>query len=285
MTVGIVSPGHMGSGLGLSLRRGGARVVATVAGRSGRTARLAADLELLADLDAVVAASDVVLLVTPPSAAVPAAEAVGAAALRTASSPLVVDMNAVSPGTLTAVQAALGPLELVDGSISGGPPSVADGTHLYFSGARADDAVRLPWTGVVTRVVGPELGRASALKMCTASVYKGTAALWAQAMVTAAHHGVLEQFLADIGRNVPALPADVARAATKAHRYVGEMREIAATQRAAGLSGDLFEAMALVWEQVSVGSLATQDPETVDVTMPAAEMVDQLLPPGWRPGE
>lgn len=278
MTVGIVSPGHMGSGLGFSLQRGGARVVSTVAGRSPRTVRLAAALELLPDLDAVVAVSEVLLVVTPPAAAVAAAEAIAASARRTGGAPLVVEMNAVAPATLTAVRSALGTLDLVDGSISGGPPSVVDGTHLYFSGTRAAEVAGLPWTGVVTRVVGDDVGRASALKMCTASVYKGTAGLWAQAMVTADRHGVLDEFLADVGRNVPALPDDVPRAATKAHRYVGEMREIAATQREAGLSGDLFEAMAGVWEQVAGGSLAAEDPESVDVTMPAGEIVAGLLP-------
>ena len=267
----------MGSGLGFSLARGGARVVATVQGRSQRTARLAAELELLPDLDAVVAASDIVLVVTPPAVAKAAAAAIGAAARRTASAPLVVDLNAIAPATMASVQSALGGLELVDGSISGGPPSVVEGTHLYFSGARAEEVADLPWTGVVTQVIGSEVGSASALKMCTASVYKGTAALWVQAMITAARNGVLDEFVADVGRSVPALPDDVARAATKAHRYVGEMREIAATQQAAGLSAELFEAMALVWERVSVGSLATEDPETVDVAMPAEEMVAGLL--------
>src|SRR5919206_3947 len=37
-TVGIVSPGEMGSAVGAALRRGGARVVATLEGRSVRTA-------------------------------------------------------------------------------------------------------------------------------------------------------------------------------------------------------------------------------------------------------
>lgn len=278
MTIGIVSPGHMGSGLGASLMRGGARVVATVAGRSARTARLAADLELVPDLDHVVAASQVVLVVTPPAAAVDAARAIAESARRTSTSPLVVDMNAIAPRTLTAVQSALGTLELVDGSISGGPPSVVDGTHLYFSGERAAEVAQLSWTGVVTKVVGHDLGRASALKMCTASVYKGTAALWANAMVTASRNGVLDEFLADVGRNVPPLPQDVARAATKSGRYVGEMHEIAETQGSAGLPVALFEAIADVWQRVSQGSLAAEDPESVDVAMPVAEIVAGLLP-------
>ena len=57
--VGIVSPGAMGSAVGRALRDGGARVVATVAGRSTRTVALAHGLELLPSLDDVVAAADV----------------------------------------------------------------------------------------------------------------------------------------------------------------------------------------------------------------------------------
>ena len=71
MTVGIVSPGAMGSAVGASLVRGGVRVVTTIAGRSDRTARLAAraELELLPDLGSVARAADVVLSIVPPEAA------------------------------------------------------------------------------------------------------------------------------------------------------------------------------------------------------------------------
>src|SRR5262249_61288558 len=66
--IGVVSPGAMGSGLGRAWRRGGARVVATVAGRGAGTVGLAeaAGLELLPDLDAVVAAAPIVGSRGPP---------------------------------------------------------------------------------------------------------------------------------------------------------------------------------------------------------------------------
>ena len=62
-TVGIVSPGAMGSAVGNALLRGGARVIATVAGRSERTVALArrAELELLADVGAVIHEAEIVL--------------------------------------------------------------------------------------------------------------------------------------------------------------------------------------------------------------------------------
>ena len=141
MTVGIVSPGAMGSAVGAAYRASGRRVVATVAGRSSRTQALAAQagLELVADLDAVVGSADLVLSIAPPDQARAIATDLVAAAARTGARPLVSDWNAVSPATvreLSDLLAASG-LELVDGSISGGPPRADYRTRVYVSGARA----------------------------------------------------------------------------------------------------------------------------------------------------
>jgi len=277
--VGIVSPGHMGAGLGHDLRDGGARVVATVAGRSARTARLAAGLELLADLDAVVAAADVLLVVTPPGEALAAAQAIAAAAARTDAHPLVADMNAVAPTTVDDIAAALDGLEFVDGSISGAPPTLRPGARLYLSGPAAGQVAALPWQAAKPIVVGPRTGSASAVKMCTASVYKGMVGLFSHAMVTAHAHDVLDTVLADLARTMAPQDAatSVAVAATKADRYVPEMLQIAATQAAAGLTPALFEGFAAAYAAIARGELAAGDPETVDVTMPPAQVAARLL--------
>ena len=258
-TVGIVSPGAMGSAVGAAYRAGGSRAVATVAGRSARTRGLAerAGLELLPDLDAVVADSDVVLSIVPPGEAGATAAAIAAAAGRTGSHPLVADWNAVSPATVRELDQLLAEagLELVDGSISGGPPRSDYRTRVYFSGASAARlaASAPPWLDA--RLVGDEVGLASAVKMCTASMYKGSSALLAHALLTAHAHGVLPQVLDDLGDSFPTQIDRAARqlavSATKADRYVGEMREIAATQATVGLTPALFEAMAEVWEAIA----------------------------------
>jgi 3-hydroxyisobutyrate dehydrogenase-like beta-hydroxyacid dehydrogenase len=108
-----------------------------------------------------------------------------------------------------------------------------------------------------TRRGGGEIGSASALKMCTASVYKGLNALLTQAMRTAGQHGVLDHVLADLGRNGLDNSKAVARAATKAHRFVDEMRQIAATQAGAGLTPALFEAFAEVYADIALTALPT----------------------------
>ena len=277
VTVGIVSPGQMGAGLGGALHAGGARVVATTAGRSARTRRLAAGLRLLPSLDEVVAIADVVLSVTPPGQAVAAAGSIAEAARRTGTTPLVADLNAVAPPTMARIADACAGLPLVDGSISGPPPSVRPGARIFLSGPRAAEVAGLPWDGRVEPVVlDAGLGAASALKMCTASVYKGLNALVTQAMRTAGRYGVLDQVVADLARNDLDGSAGVVVAATKAHRFVDEMREIATTQAGAGLTPALFEAFAAVYADVAGTALAAADPETADQRLAGEEIVRRL---------
>ena len=75
--------------------------------------------------------------------------------------------------------------------------------------------------------------------MSTASVYKGTTAVLTQALRCEGERR-LEHVLADLERGAPELVSNpgrrVANGATKAARYVGEMREIAETQSRAGLT-------------------------------------------------
>lgn len=274
-TIGIVSPGAMGSALGRAWATGGARVVATVDGRSARTRELAHGLDLLPDLAAVVARADVVVSVCPPSAAARVLSDVMTAA--SAARPLLADLNAVSPGTMIALRdhAQAGGFELLDGAISGGPPRPGGDTMLYLSGASADVLATLPADGLRTRVVGDDVGSASAVKMCTASVYKGTTAIWAQALQTAHTLGVLDVVLDDLAEEHPQQVAGAARriavATSKAHRFVGEMEEIAATQAAAGATEELFTGMAAVYRRLAGTDLAALPPErAADLTDLAA---------------
>jgi 3-hydroxyisobutyrate dehydrogenase-like beta-hydroxyacid dehydrogenase len=283
--VGMVGTGEMGSAIGAAYRAGGARVVATVSGRTERSRRLAqkAELELLGSLDDVIAAANVVLSVVPPAAAREAVSAVADAAARTNAAPLVADLNAVSPATVAALVQRLGGLELVDGSISGPPPRPGGSTTLYLAGPRAGELAALQGPGLQPRVVGAVPGLASAVKMCTASVYKGHVAVFLHALLTAHANGVLEPVLADLDDSYPELVSNanvtVARAAAKAGRYVGEMREIEATQAAAGLPTALFAGMAEVYAALASRAPAAA-PEDVGADVPLEDVLNALSPVG-----
>ena len=263
-----------------SLARGGAHVVATLEGRSERTARLAerADVEILPNLHALVGQADVILSIVPPEAATAVAKAVCNAA-KGASNALFVEMNAIAPETVLQIESAVSGvgLETIDGSISGPPPWRPGTTRIYLSGQRAHEIAALPFDGVDRIVVGDGVGAASAVKMSTASVYKGSTAILLQALRSAHTNGVLEHVLRDLRAAAPELVANVERrlamAASKSERYVGEMHEIARTQSGAGLTPALFEAMAEVYASLAVTPAAERAPEEI----PDDESLPQIL--------
>jgi 3-hydroxyisobutyrate dehydrogenase-like beta-hydroxyacid dehydrogenase len=279
----------MGSGLGWALAAGGHDVITSLSGRSARTARLAADAGLrnVPGLADVLAQADVVLVVTPPAEALTVAADIVAsiASVRDAAQtpgaptggPIVVDLNATAPATARAVGAVLAEadLDFVDGSISGAPPTVRPGATIYLSGPRAQAIASLNWTHANPVVVGAEPGAASAVKMSTASVYKGLSGLITQALRSASHYGVLEAVMADLGEEY-ATAYGIAVAATKADRFVGEMHEIARTQADAGLTPRLFDAFAEVWSDIASTQLAADDPEGVNPAITVDEVTERL---------
>lgn len=263
----------MGSALGANWIAGGYDVATCLAGRSARTRELAAGagVRTVATMEDLLSESDLVVSVVPPASAVEAAESVASAARRTTAGPLVADLNAVSPRTVERVRTVLAAAgcDLVDGSISASPPRPgAEPARVYLSGTRAGEVAALtsPWLDIV--VLDGPLGAASALKMCTASMYKGVKALVMQALLTAEAHGVREEFLADVHRawpdDVPHWHTDVAVAAAKAWRFADEMREIAHTQGDAGLPSELFDGVAAAYERAAGTRLGGTPLEALD---------------------
>ena len=281
MAVGLIGTGEMGSALGARLRDGGATVLVALDGRSERSRRRAteAGLDDVGSLEALLAASEIVLSVVPPGAAREVALEV--AAHPAASGRLFADLNAIAPAgvaELADTLAAAG-VATVDGSISGPPPQRPGTTTVYLSGPRAQEVAALPLEGVERRVVGERVGLASAVKMCTASVYKGRVAVLAQALRTAHALGVLEPVLDDLAETGMVDPAragtTLGRASAKAWRYVAEMDEIAATQASAGLPPELFAAFGEVYAELAEVAVAAA-PEDVPDGEPLPEVLARL---------
>lgn len=290
VTIGVLSPGAMGAALGRAWQRGGARVVTTVAGRSRRTRQLAEGLEWLESFDAVVAAADVVVSVVPPAGALANAEQIARAAQQLDVRPVVADLNAISLPTLNKVSAALrdAGCPVVDGSISGNPPHASGGadTRVYLSGEQAGLLTGMDNAGLRTIVAGPEAGQASAIKMCTAAVYKGITALMIQSLRTADVHAVAEFVARDwadmLGPLGTDAPTRIAVAVAKSDRFPDEMREIAATQDAAGWGAGLYEAIARVFEDSYQTGLGELNPEQADEVTELARVVEALRSPRIR---
>lgn len=272
-TIGILHPGDMGSVVGACAVAAGARVLWASEGRSAgsRERAAAAGLEDARTVGAVVAASDVIVSVCPPHAAIEVARDV--AGRRFAG--LFVDANAVAPGTAREIGAIVeaGGATFVDGGLIGPPPRNAGSTRLYLSGREAKRAAALFESSALEAIaIGDGPGAASALKMAYAAYTKGSSALLMAIRALAASEGVDDALLAEWRRSQPDLPKRSEAAARdnarKAWRFVGEMEEIAAAFAAAGLPGGFHEAAAEIYARLADYKDAATPPSMADLVAP-----------------
>ncbi len=274
-TVGILTPGDMGHSVGDVLRHGGLRVVTCLAGRSPRTAALAAEagIEDLPDYETLVGEADMILSILAPSAAAGIAERVAAALRATRASLCYVECNAISPQTTRRIGAVLTAADAryVDAGIIGGPPKPghppeAGETRFYASGEHAAEFAELRDYGLEVRLLGDEVGRASAIKMCYAALTKGLQALGTELLVAARALGVEEELRAEQahGPGSPRLwiERSIASMPPKAYRWVGEMEEIAATFEELGLTPRILLGAADLYRFVSGTPLGAETPES-----------------------
>ncbi|MBA2449431.1 MAG: NAD(P)-dependent oxidoreductase [Chloroflexi bacterium] len=282
-TIGILSPGDMGAAIGQALAGQGLRVVAALDARSARTRRLAAEagLEDVGSVERMVEASDAVLSVLVPAQAVAAAERVAAALRSVGTSLLYADLNAVAPATtrrIGEIVEAAG-ARYVDGGIIGPPPRDR-ATRIHLSGPHARELAALADQVLEFVVVGPQIGQASGLKMCYAALTKGLTALGTELMVTAHQLGLHEPLRAELEHSQQALLSWLTRSIPgmppKAHRWVGEMEEIAATFEGIGLTPRTLLGAADMYRWVATTPLGQEAPERRDQSRGLDETVVAL---------
>lgn len=244
--IGLLHPGQMGFAVGCTLKNSGHQVIWASEGRStasGERARTAG-LEDVHTVAALAKSADVIVSVCPPEFAATVADHLARASFRG----LYADVNAVSPDTKLEIGRRLeaSGASFVDGGIIGLPPHERGRTWLYLSGPRAGELAAFFTAGPLeVQVLGEKTGKASALKMCYAGWSKGSTALAAAVVAAAREMSVLEELKCAWARGGPVyanVERDILRAAPKAWRYAGEMREIAASLESAGLPGGFHHA-------------------------------------------
>ena len=262
-TVGIVNPGAMGIAVARSMKNSGNVVLWASAGRSAATRRRAetAGLIEVATLNELCDQAEIVICVCPPHSADSVADAI----IATGFNGLYCDANAISPMRVLEIgrKMTIANITFVDGSIIGLPPTRRNQSCLYLSGEHAATIATLFTEGPLdAEVVGTEVGKASALKMCYAAVTKGTNALITATFGLADQHGVLDVLMNEWSRGGSDLAAKreqavVRVAANKAWRFAGEMDEIADTFADKGLPDGIHQASAEIYRRV--GHLREQE--------------------------
>ena len=255
-TVALLHPGNMGTTIGVAAATSGARMVWVSEGRSQATQERAREARLrdVKTLTNAVNESDVILSVCPPDAALDLARNVAQHRFKG----IYVDANAISRATAQqiceiVIQAGA---DFVDGGIIGSPVKRPGTTRMYLSGEHAPEIAALFSDSMLdAKTIGAEPGAASALKVAYAAWTKCTDALLLAIRTFAASEGVERALLQEWVISQPDLDRRSQQAAAvatpKAWRYVGEMKEIAATFEAAGLPTGFHNAAAEIWERLA----------------------------------
>ena len=252
--IGLLHPGAMGASVGAAASGNGHTVLWASQGRSAATQERArrGELQDVATVPEVLAASEILLSICPPHAA----EDVAAEVAERGFAGLYVDGNAVSPERTRGIQRIVekGGAAYVDGGIIGGPAWTREaGTHLYLSGQRAAEvSMCFADSPLSAPVISERIGAASALKMGYAAFTKGSTALLTAILGMVEKEGVrtdLARQWGDVFTNQTV--RRVCDNTAKAWRFEGEMHEIAATFHAAGLPDGFHQAAAEVFRRLA----------------------------------
>ncbi len=268
--IGILHPGDMGVSIAASAVNSGHGVYWVSENRSDKTRRRTEEHNLIEveSLNQLCETSEIIFSVCPPHAA----EDVAKSVLDCGFKGFYLDANAISSQRAKRIGELLSAngIQFIDGGIIGGPAWTPKETVLYLSGKDAKVIADCFSNGPLeTRIIGDEIGKASALKMCYAAYSKGTTALLTAILATAESLDVRDELYKQWDADDPSFSEQANRRATrvtaKAWRFEGEMREIASTFEEAGLPNGFHVAAAEVYRRMAGFKDATETPTLEEV--------------------
>lgn len=211
--IGILHAGRLGAALGQAIVRSGGTTITCVDGRSEATRdrAVAAGCLIVPSLEEVVARSDIVLSLVTPASAIETARNVAISAERLYNLdrrimlPIFMDCNSIAPRTKQEVVRSLSSAGIcgLDGTFLGPANEVGPENVLAVSGPGACKIVPLFERVVEVKVVGEQIGQASALKMALAIMTKALCALFLEMAWAAKSCGRLSDTLELMRRLYP----------------------------------------------------------------------------------
>jgi len=268
--IGILHPGEMGISVAASAIKSGHEVYWASQGRAGKTRGHAEEYGLIEvdSLEQVCHVCKIIFCICPPHAA----EDIAKSVIETGFKGLYLDTNAISSQRTIRIGQMIetAGIRFIDGGIIGGPAWKPKETWLYLSGKDAKLVANCFSKGPLeTKIVGGEIGKASALKMCYAAYSKGTTALLAAILATAEVCGVRDELYGQWDMDDSGFSEQVnqrmTRVTAKAWRFEGEMHEIASMFREAGLPTGFHEAAADIYHRMAGFKDARETPNLDDV--------------------
>ena len=254
--------GDMGLSVGIYLLKSGFKVLTNIDGRSEKTIKNVKSTNIKNTTQSdLVMKSDIILSIIPPDSSVQVAQQLSELSQLNSKPITYVECNAISPNTTQFIEKsfmtkAFKNSKYIDGSIIGTAPNVTYKPNLYISGKYANDIESLKSQAFKIINLGRNLEAASSIKMCYASLTKGTNALWISLLLLSEKLNIfnelIEEFdysqkesLIKMKNQIPKLPS-------KSGRWIAEMREIASTYKSQSLHSGSFDNSSYIYNLLSM---------------------------------
>lgn len=239
-------------------------------------------IELVASTQALVERADLVICAVTAAQTLNAAQAAARAPM---DDRWFIDVNSASPGTKSEcsrlVSAAGG--RYVESAVMTSVPPYGFKVPMLLGGPHASAlAPILTALGGNAKVVSPEIGVASAIKLCRSVIIKGIEALVIESFTAARAFGVEEHVLASLAETYPTLDWEqqgdyyFSRVIQHGKRRAEEMQASAETVASRGIEGTMAEAAARRQAYVAAHRAAGGFADPLDVK-PWRERADELL--------
>lgn len=284
VTVGILSPGEMGSAIGRDMVRNGIRVISSLDDRSDRTKLLSknVNIEDVGSYYEVVNQSDIILSIVVPSEAKNVGNIISETLRNSTHKIIYVDCNAISPDSVKSISEMIvetGSI-FVDAGIIGPPPNNNDIPRLYVSGPDLDLIMDLDGNGIKVVPIGEMIGSASGMKMCYAGITKGTSALYLASLMVSNLFGISDELITELEysqKSVFSRIQNMNKIPTTAERFSGEMLEIAHTFSSIGMTSGFHFGAADVYRLIASTDLSSETPETYPKDRSIKDLVNHLV--------
>ena len=282
--IGFMTPGDMGQGVAMQLKKKGFTVCTALEKRSERSRKMAADIGLtdVGSIARLTAESDLIMSVMNPGSALEFAREAAAAIRTQKHKPVYIDCNAVAPDTMREIDRELQAAgsRCLDGGLIGPPPRGTAKVNLYISGPGSSDLAQIGNEQLLVHILTERMCDASAVKMCYSAFNKGTQGLLLETLMASHRLGVADivekQLLSSKSDMYQWLLGALPTMPPKAYRWVPEMYEIARTFEGVGMTPRIFQGEADMFEMIAATALGKETPENRDRNRTGKDVIKQL---------
>ena len=254
--------GDMGLSVGKYLLKSGFKVLTNIDGRSEKTIKNVKSTNIKNTTQSdLVMKSDIILSIIPPDSSVQVAQQLSELSQLNSKPITYVECNAISPNTTQFIEKsfmtkAFKNSKYIDGSIIGTAPNDTYKPNLYISGKYANDIESLKSQAFKIINLGRNLEAASSIKMCYASLTKGTNALWISLLLLSEKLNIFNELIKEFDysqkESLIKMKNQIPKLPSKSGRWIAEMREIASTYKSQSLHSGSFDNSSYIYNLLSM---------------------------------